>query len=125
MRPHRRTGNRVLTRLVRAFTRLDVTDGQSGYRALSAAAARDACIAHDYNYAQVLTLDLVGRGHRYTEVPISYAPRVHGRSFVRLLPYLAHVLPAMVRVRTGAHRRDQRGARLVLDDVVAEPVARI
>ena len=134
MRAHRRCGNRVLTAMVRALTRLDVTDGQSGYRALSAAAARDTHIAHDYNYAQVLTLDLVRRGFRYAEVPISYAPRVHGRSFVRLLPYVAHVLPAMARAHFGAGDRWRERERvagverrepalLVLDDVLAEPVA--
>ena len=30
---------------------------------------------HDYNYAQVLTLDLVRKGFRYAEVPISYSFR--------------------------------------------------
>ena len=39
-----------------------ITDGQSGYRALSRAAAADAEIIHDFNYAQVLTLDLLARG---------------------------------------------------------------
>jgi hypothetical protein len=85
---------------------------------LSARAARDAEISHDYNYAQVLTLDLVDKGFRYAERPISYSPRVHGRSFVRLVPYLAHVLPAVWRVK----RRAAAGP-LVLDDVRAEPVA--
>jgi len=56
-------------------------------------------VAHDYNYAQVLTLDLVAKGFRYAEVPISYRFRTQGRSFVRLLPYLAAVVPAMGRAR--------------------------
>ena len=47
--------------------------------------------------AQVLTLDLVQKGFRYAEVPISYSFREQGRSFVRLGPYLAHVLPAVWR----------------------------
>jgi hypothetical protein len=45
----------------------------------------------------VLPLDLLGKGHRYAEVPISYAFRRHGRSFVRLVPYLRHVVPAVYR----------------------------
>ncbi len=97
MRPHRAVGNRILTSLVRRRSALPVTDGQSGFRALSAAAAASAVIVHDYNYAQVLTLDLAARGFRYAEVPISYHRRRHGRSFVRLVPYLRHVLPAMWR----------------------------
>jgi glycosyltransferase involved in cell wall biosynthesis len=120
MRAHRRAGNRLLTVALRALTKVDLTDGQSGYRALSPAAARAAEIAHDYNYAQVLTLDLWSKGFRYAEVPISYAPRVHGRSFVRVVPYLTHVVPAMLR-----YRRQSPAAPLILDDVVAEPLARV
>ena len=105
MRPHRRLGNVVLTRVLARLTATPVTDGQSGYRALSAEAGGAARRAHDYNYAQVLTLDLLGKGFRYAEVPISYRFRSEGRSFVRLLPYLRAVVPAVWRVR-----RRTRGA---------------
>jgi glycosyltransferase involved in cell wall biosynthesis len=106
MRPHRRLGNRVLTALTRTVSRCTITDGQSGYRALSRAALDSAEIEHDYNYAQVLTLDLVSKGFGYCEVPITYRFRSSGRSFIRLVPYLRHVLPAMSRVvRTAAARR--------------------
>jgi len=75
MRPHRRLGNQVLTRWVRWMTRRrDLTDGQSGYRAFSPRAAAEAEIVHDYNYAQVLTLDLLGRGFRYLRKVV---PAVH------------------------------------------------
>ncbi|MGF1662520.1 MAG: lysylphosphatidylglycerol synthase domain-containing protein [Kineosporiaceae bacterium] len=98
MHPHRRLGNRVLTAWVRwTARRRDLTDGQSGYRALSLPAVRDAEIVHDYNYAQVLTLDLLGKGYRYAEVPISYRFRRTGRSFVRLGRYLSRVVPAVHR----------------------------
>jgi glycosyltransferase involved in cell wall biosynthesis len=101
MRPHRWLGNRILTvgmrLLMRRWGVRGVSDGQSGYRALSAAAAAHAEIVHDFNYAQVLTLDLVAKGYRYAEVPISYRFRQHGRSFVRLGPYLRRVLPAIWR----------------------------
>jgi glycosyltransferase involved in cell wall biosynthesis len=100
MRPHRWLGNRVLTLAVRGLVRRHgvqgLTDGQSGYRALSREAARVAEVIHDFNYAQVLTLDLVAKGFRYAEVPISYAFRQHGRSFIRLGTYLRRVVPAMV-----------------------------
>ncbi|MGQ0464850.1 MAG: lysylphosphatidylglycerol synthase domain-containing protein [Sporichthyaceae bacterium] len=98
MRPHRRLGNLVLTRWVRWLTRRrDLTDGQSGYRAFSARAAAEAEIVHDYNYAQVLTLDLLAKGFVYTEVPIRYAFRTSGTSFVKLGRYLRKVVPAVHR----------------------------
>jgi len=97
MRAHRRVGNRVLTALLRRVARAPVTDGQSGYRALSAEAAAAAEVIHDFNYAQVLTLDLLAKGYRYAEVPITYRFRTEGESFVHLLPYLRRVVPAVVR----------------------------
>ena len=97
MHPHRRLGNVVLTRLLAIIARRPISDGQSGYRAFSPAAAADAEIIHDFNYAQILTLDLLAKGYRYHEVPISYRFREHGKSFVRLGTYLRRVLPAVYR----------------------------
>jgi glycosyltransferase involved in cell wall biosynthesis len=121
MHAHRRVGNRLLTTVLATIARVRLTDGQSGYRALAPEAVRAAEIVHDYNYAQVLTLDLLRKGFRYTEVPISYGFRDHGRSFVRLLPYLRHVVPAVWReLRTPSVLHDVRrevgtGARPLLE----------
>ncbi|HYP23360.1 MAG TPA: lysylphosphatidylglycerol synthase domain-containing protein, partial [Actinomycetota bacterium] len=84
MLPHRRFGNVVLTKLLSFVARRRISDGQSGYRTLSARAAAEAELVHDYNYAQVLTLDLLGKGFRYAEVPISYGFRTTGKTFVKL-----------------------------------------
>jgi glycosyltransferase involved in cell wall biosynthesis len=123
MRPDRWFGNRVLTLgmklLVRRWGVRGLSDGQSGYRALSPAAAAHAEILHDFNYAQVLTLDLVAKGYRYAEVPISYRFRQHGRSFVRFGPYLRQVVPAVWReLRTAT---DSTGARARDLPVVPSP----
>jgi uncharacterized membrane protein YbhN (UPF0104 family) len=97
MLPHRRIGNAVLTSALAFVARRPLSDGQSGFRALSRAAAAAAEIIHDYNYAQVLTLDLTAKGFRYAEVPISYSWRSTGRSFVRVGRYLRRVIPAVHR----------------------------
>jgi hypothetical protein len=97
MLPARRFGNRVLTGLTSVLAMRRLSDGQSGFRALSGWAAAHAEIGHDYNYAQVLTLGLLRKGFRYAEVPISYSWRKHGSSFVKLGAYLRRVLPAMAR----------------------------
>ena len=117
MLPHRRFGNRVLTALLRFVARRPISDGQSGYRAFSAAAAADAEVIHDFNYAQVLTLDLLAKGYRYAEVPIGYSFRESGSSFVKLGRYLRHVIPAV-------HRELNEAANpLVLDDMTSESFA--
>jgi len=128
MLPHRWVGNRVLTIGVRALVRRwgarDLTDAQSGYRALSPEAAAAAEIVHDFNYAQVLTLDLLAKGFRYTEVPISYGFRRHGQSFVRLGPYLRRVVPAVWReLRSPAPTLPGLPVRSILDHEAPEPVA--
>jgi glycosyltransferase involved in cell wall biosynthesis len=97
MPPHRRVGNRLLTLLTSAVARHRLTDAQSGFRALGRTALEVARVRHDYNYAQVLTLDLLGKGLRYAEVPIRYRWRTEGSSYVRLGRYLWRVLPAMAR----------------------------
>jgi uncharacterized membrane protein YbhN (UPF0104 family) len=97
MLPHRRIGNRLLTVWLRWLARQPITDGQSGYRAFSPVAADAADVIHDYNYAQVLTLDLLAKGFVYAEVPIRYSFRESGTSFVRLGRYLCNVIPAVYR----------------------------
>ena len=97
MRPHRRFGNKVLTYVLSLVARRKITDGQSGYRAFSPEAAKAADVVHDFNYAQVITLDLLAKGFRYMEVPISYRFRTTGDSFVKLGRYLRKVVPAVYR----------------------------
>ena len=96
MKVHRRVGNLAFTWLLALLTRRRITDGQTGMRAFSREAADRAEIVHDYNYAQVLTLDLARKGFRMTEVPIRYRVREHGESFIRW-NYPAKVLPAIWR----------------------------
>ena len=94
---HRGLANRVTSALLGFLMETVTSDGQTGYRALSARALAVARIAHDYNYAQVLTLSLWGHGIEPTEVPINYRRRTSGRSFVRYPEYLARVAPAVWR----------------------------
>jgi hypothetical protein len=77
-------GNRLFTLLLCLLAGHRISDGQTGYRAFSRRALEVAEIIHDYNYAQVLTLDLLRKGMRMTEVPITYRRRRIGRSFVGL-----------------------------------------
>jgi glycosyltransferase involved in cell wall biosynthesis len=100
MKLHRRLGNHAFTALLMLLTRRRISDGQTGMRAFSQEAASQAEIIHDYNYAQVLTLDLLRKGFRMEEVPIQYRVREHGASFVTW-NYPAKVLPAIWRELRG------------------------
>ena len=81
-RPFRRIGNLVFTGLLTVASGRHITDGQTGFRAFSRRALECAEIIHDYNYAQVLTLDLLKKGMRMWEVPVAYSRRTRGRSFI-------------------------------------------
>lgn len=96
MRLYRRLGNYSFTALQVLLTRTWITDGQTGMRAFSRDAAEGAEIIHDYNYAQVLTLNLLRKGFRMEEVGIRYNVREYGDSFIRW-SYPAKVLPAIWR----------------------------
>ena len=78
----RRIGNLVFTGALCLATGRRITDGQTGFRAFSRRALECAEIIHDYNYAQVLTLDLLKKGMRMQEVSVTYSRRTKGRSFI-------------------------------------------
>ena len=92
----RLVANLVFTGLLCLASGRRITDGQTGFRAFSRRALECAEIIHDYNYAQVLTLDLLKKGMRLREVPISYAFRTRGKSFISV-KYLWRVPAAMLR----------------------------
>ncbi len=94
---HRTLTNRCTSALLGLLLGTVTSDGQTGYRALSARGLAAARIRHDYNYAQVLTISLWGAGIDAAEVPIRYRRRVTGHSFVRYPEYLARVAPAVWR----------------------------
>lgn len=97
MKLHRRLGNYAFTLLQIVLLRKLITDGQTGFRAFSRDVLERMDIIHDYNYAQVMTLNIVRQGFRLAEVPIPYKVRTTGSSFIRFWPYMRHVLPAIVR----------------------------
>ncbi|WP_445486774.1 glycosyltransferase family 2 protein [Niallia sp. 03133] len=95
MKLHRRLGNYCFTFLQSLLLRKWIHDGQSGMRAFSRQALQHAEIIHDYNYAQVLTLNLVRKGFRMKEVAIPYQVRSTGESFITFRGYLTSVIPVI------------------------------
>jgi hypothetical protein len=110
----RALANRAASALLGFLTHTVTSDAQTGYRAFSARALAAARIAHDYNYAQVLTLSLWGHDIDPVEVPIRYRRRTSGRSFVRYPEYLARVAPAVWREwrAASASRRTKAAAAI-------------
>ncbi|WP_191566359.1 glycosyltransferase family 2 protein [Metabacillus idriensis] len=97
MKVHRRLGNYCFTLLQSILLKRWIYDGQSGMRAFSRQAIDHADIIHDYNYAQVVTLNLVRKGFRVQEVPITYQVRTEGQSFIKFRKYVSSVIPAILK----------------------------
>jgi glycosyltransferase involved in cell wall biosynthesis len=95
MRIHRRLGNYCFTFLQSILLRTWIYDGQSGMRAFSKQVMEHAEIIHDYNYAQVVTLNIMRKGFRMKEVPITYTVRTKGQSFIKFKAYMFNVIPAI------------------------------
>lgn len=97
MKIHRRLGNYFFTCLQSLLLKKWIYDGQSGMRAFSRQTMEHAEIIHDYNYAQVITLNLVRKGFRVKEIPIQYHVRTKGQSFIKFKAYMTSVFPAIVK----------------------------
>ncbi|MGG1401102.1 glycosyltransferase family 2 protein [Bacillus salipaludis] len=97
MKWNRRIGNYCFTMLQALLLRKWIYDGQSGMRAFSRNAMKEAEIIHDYNYAQVVTLNLIRKGFRMKEIPIRYQVRNTGESFIKFKKYMTSVLPAILK----------------------------
>lgn len=97
MQWNRRIGNYCFTFLQALLLRKWIYDGQSGMRAFSRQAMEEAEIVHDYNYAQVVTLNLIRKGFRMKEIPIRYQVRKAGESFIKFRSYMTSVLPAILK----------------------------
>lgn len=97
MKWNRRIGNYCFTILQSLLIRKWIYDGQSGMRAFSRLTMEHAEIIHDYNYAQVLTLNLIRKGFRMKEIPIRYQVRTTGESFIKFKSYMKSVLPAIIK----------------------------
>ena len=95
MRPERHVGNAAFSLLTGLPAGRWINDGQNGFRAFDRRAIEVAEFVHDYNYVQVLTLDLLKKGMRLTGVPIHYSARRTGRSFIRYHSYVRRVLSAI------------------------------
>ncbi|MBO8171438.1 MAG: glycosyltransferase family 2 protein [Bacillaceae bacterium] len=122
MKLHRRLGNYFFTLVQSILLRTWIYDGQSGMRAFSRQAMEQAEIIHDYNYAQVLTLNLVRKGFRMKEVPIRYQVRKKGQSFIKFRAYITSVIPAIMREMSRPVRKveiDREAHRFAADQAEA------
>ena len=75
-----RIGNTVISSIFRALYKNDITDTQTGFRAI-----KKECVAdlnndyHGMNYVTEQLIKIIKNGARVGETPITYKPRISGR----------------------------------------------
>jgi hypothetical protein len=80
----RRVGIRVFSRLVHILTRQRITDPTSGFRCVSAGAARYSAGRHPHDFPEIESLVHYHRaGFRIREVPVHMRARADGASSIR------------------------------------------
>ena len=96
----RRVGNVVFTGLMAWLTGWPLRDSQPGIFAVNQAFLTNFYLPGDYNYTQQILLDGYHRGMRFAHVPVTFRPRISGKSFISF-KYPLKVLPQILMVLIG------------------------
>jgi glycosyltransferase involved in cell wall biosynthesis len=74
-------GVRLFNLLIKVFTRVEVSDSQSGYRVMEASVLRDMCLnSSGYEIESEMLVKTARQRFRVKEVPISFEQRTYGTS---------------------------------------------
>ncbi len=110
-----RFGTVVLSRILRSFTKLDITDSHGGIRAMRPVVAAELEMLGTHTYVQETIIDAAEKGFRIVELPSVWRVRKHGKSrVVSSIPkYVFYTLPILM-LRSGQHIRLLYSAGIVL-----------
>ncbi|MDD1777488.1 MAG: glycosyltransferase family 2 protein, partial [Candidatus Helarchaeota archaeon] len=73
-------GNEIITLIVRNLMNLDITDSQTGFRAIKREVIEHIIISADYTYTQEMIIRAAAEGFHIDEVPVNFYERKHGKS---------------------------------------------
>lgn len=94
----RRIGNKFFSWVVSKCTSVQISDAQTGYRALNRNALKAlSSLEEDYTYTQESIVLAAKRGLRIREVSVAFRKRMHGDSFVNIFFYPINVLRILMR----------------------------
>ncbi len=101
-----RFGTIVLSRILRSFTKLEITDSHGGIRAMRPEVAAELEMLGTHTYVQETIIDAAEKGFRITELPSVWRKRKAGKSRVvgSIPKYVFYTLPILM-LRSGQHIR--------------------
>jgi glycosyltransferase involved in cell wall biosynthesis len=99
-----RTGIRILVKILRMLTGLQLTDSHGGLRAMTSDVVEELEMIGTYTYVQETIIDAVEKGFRVKELPSVWKKRESGASRVvsSILTYVFYTLPVLI-LRSGQH----------------------
>lgn len=71
----KKIGNRMATRMVRYLSGIPITDGQTGFRALTRDAALKLNVMSNYTYTQETIIQAAMKGLKIVEIPVTFRKR--------------------------------------------------
>jgi len=80
--PLKYVGNLIFSWILRQLLRLELTDFQSGFRAIERKAAKQITLKHRHTYTHEMIVDACKKGLRMTEIPMTVNGRRYGNSKV-------------------------------------------
>ncbi|MCG8406843.1 MAG: glycosyltransferase family 2 protein [Phycisphaerales bacterium] len=110
-----RFGTIVLSRILRGFTNLEITDSHGGIRAMRPEVAAELEMLGTHTYVQETIIDAAEKGFRIVELPSVWRKRRAGKSRVvgSIPKYVFYTLPILM-MRSGQHIRLLYSAGIVL-----------
>ena len=99
-----RAGVRILVRILRSLTGLQLTDSHGGIRAMRPDVVKELEMLGTHTYVQETIIDAVEKGFRVKEIPSAWCKRDHGGSrVVASIPmYIFYTLPILI-IRSKQH----------------------
>lgn len=93
----KRWGNKIASAVLANVSRYPITDGQTGFRALTREAAMKLNILSKFTYTQEMIIDAADKGFRLVEVPATFRKRADkNRLFNGVLDYFMRAASTIV-----------------------------
>ncbi|NVM54667.1 MAG: glycosyltransferase family 2 protein [Candidatus Helarchaeota archaeon] len=76
----KRLGNKIITLITRNLMNLDISDAQTGFRAIKREVFEHIVLTSDYSYTQEMIIRASAEGFHLVDVPVNFYERKHGES---------------------------------------------
>ncbi|MHA1265184.1 MAG: glycosyltransferase family 2 protein [Candidatus Helarchaeota archaeon] len=76
----KKLGNKIITLITRNLMNIDITDAQTGFRAIKREVLEHIILTAEYTYTQEMIIRAAAEGFYITDVPVTFLERTDGKS---------------------------------------------